>query len=88
MSTRWTYTNRNGIGVILTIYCTASPTDDNPTGEWFISRKMGPGILLKHASENSFFYYEDKNAYNAAKVNAREVARKYMNMRQKCCIIM
>ena len=88
MSTRWAYTNRNGMGSISTIYCASMPTDENPSGDWFIVRRMGPNLLLKNASEHSFFYYEDKNAYKTAKQNAEEVARKYIKAREECCCVM
>jgi hypothetical protein len=57
MSTRWAYINKNPVGNISNIYCSRFPTDEEPTGNWIISRRVGDTINLKDASENSFFYY-------------------------------
>ena len=88
MSTRWAYVGNSGMGSIARIYCTKNPSDEEPAGEWIVVRRVGHNSLLKNVSESSFFYYEDKNAYKAAKINAQEVAKKYMELRQECCIVM
>lgn len=88
MSIRWSYTNKNFTGNIVTIYCSRYPTSEDPAGSWIIVRKTGDIVNLKDVSDNSFFYYEDKNAYRQAVINAKEVERIYIKKRQEeCCII-
>jgi len=88
MSSRWAYISRDGLGMILKIYCVTNPSDMNPSGKWIVVRKMAPDTDLTNLSESCFFYYEDKNAYRRAKINADEVARKYIEERENCCTIM
>ena len=91
MSTKWAYTSRHGIGKISHIYCAANPTDNNPGGVWVITiRGTGKQLLLENIKDNQLFYYEDKNAYQQATQNAKEIARAYYAKKNdpECCTIM
>lgn len=59
MSTRWAYVSNSGIGSIARIYCTKYPSNEEPTGEWIVVRRIGHNSLLKNVSESSFFYYSE-----------------------------
>lgn len=90
MSTKVCYRNISNLGIIDTIYCGELPSEINPSGRWVISYKDAhrPHTYLDLMSDSELYYYEDKNVYKKAQVNAQEVARKYrQSPRAACCIL-
>lgn len=86
MSTRTSYKNMSTLGIIDIIYCTELPSDVMPTGKWVISFKdRRPHSYIDKMTTNDFYYYEDKNIYLKAVINAQEVARKYMSADERTC---
>jgi hypothetical protein len=47
MSTKWAYINNRGTGSITRIYCSENPSDENPSGEWIVVRRLETPISLK-----------------------------------------
>ena len=89
MSTRWAYTNnKRNIGHIETIYCSENPTDANPTGIWLVVFENNLSMELHKLTESHLYTQQDKNAYNNALINSDEVARKYIEKKNKKCILM
>jgi hypothetical protein len=90
MSTKVCYRNISNLGIIDTIYCGELPSELLPTGRWIISYKDArrPHTYLDCMAESDLYYYEDKNVYKKAQINAQEVARNYgQPPRAACCIV-
>ena len=92
MSKRWAFTNKSPTGTIDRIYCVADPSLQYPTGRWRVHFRNGcDPSYLDSLNGDEFYYYEDKNAYRQAMVNAAELGRTTVGLGSKsdnCCAIM
>ena len=91
MSKRWAFTNKSPAGIIDRIYCVADPSLQYPTGRWMVHFRDGrQSSYLDSLRADEFYYYEDKNAYREAMVNAAELGRTTVGLGKSdnCCAIM
>ena len=88
MSARWAYINKSPTGIIDRIYCVIGPSTKYPTGLWRVHFRNGcDPSYLDSLNGDEFYYYEDKNAYKRAVINAVELGRAAGRGKAECCVI-